>query len=151
MAKPIRVSRSMSRHVISVSPRASIGEAQEVMRRCHVQHLVVKRRGRLAGVLCMCDLELAPNDVSVERVMASPPLTVIPSTSAGIAAALMAEAGVGCLPVVSRGRVVGILTRSDLCHAHETAGEAPASPRSHVHHGSRTHPCSSSGAATSSA
>jgi CBS-domain-containing membrane protein len=136
MAKPIPVSRSMSRHVISVSPRVTIGEAQEVMCRCRVQHLVVKRRGRLAGVLCVCDLELAPDGVSVERAMASPPLTVLPSTPAAVAAALMAEAGVGCLPVVSRNRVVGILTRSDLCHAPGGA-EAPAcvscGARRHLH------------------
>src|SRR5262249_53301660 len=78
------------------------------------------------GVVCSCDLELAPDDVSVDRVMASPALTVLPSTPAGIAAALMAEAGVGCLPVVSRGRVVGILTRSDLCHSPATETAAPS-------------------------
>jgi CBS domain-containing protein len=52
----------------------------------------------------------------VKDVMIHPVRTCRPATSAGEAAAAMADAGVGCLPVVdSHRRLIGIVTDRDVC------------------------------------
>src|SRR5262245_20528577 len=50
----------------------------------------------------------------VETVMSTPVLQVTPEENVEVAARLMAEHKVGALPVVDQGRVVGVLTESDL-------------------------------------
>ena len=57
---------------------------------------------------------------SVGEVMHQPVITVGPDTPVEYAANLMAENAIGCLPVVNdaeNGRLVGIITESDLFHA----------------------------------
>ena len=57
---------------------------------------------------------------SVGEVMHQPVITVGPETPVEYAANLMAENAIGCLPVVNdeeNGRLVGIITESDLFHA----------------------------------
>jgi acetoin utilization protein AcuB len=59
-------------------------------------------------------------DRSVREVMHQPVITVSPDTPVEYAANLMTENAIGCLPVVNdeeNGRLVGILTESDLFHA----------------------------------
>jgi acetoin utilization protein AcuB len=54
------------------------------------------------------------------EVMHRPVITISPDTPVEYAANLMAENAIGCLPVVNdeeRGRLVGIITESDLFHA----------------------------------
>lgn len=56
----------------------------------------------------------------VREVMRRPVITVIPDTPIEYAATLMADNAIGCLPVVAdeaQGRLVGIITESDLFHA----------------------------------
>lgn len=56
----------------------------------------------------------------VSEVMHRPVITVSPDTPVEYAANLMAENAIGCLPVVKdeeNGRLVGIITESDLFHA----------------------------------
>ncbi len=56
----------------------------------------------------------------VREVMHRPVITVGPDTPVEYAANLMAENAIGCLPVVNddeNGRLVGIITESDLFHA----------------------------------
>ncbi len=56
----------------------------------------------------------------VREVMHQSVITVSPDTPVEYAANLMAENAIGCLPVVNdeeRGRLVGIITESDLFHA----------------------------------
>lgn len=56
----------------------------------------------------------------VREVMHRPVITVNPDTPVEYAASLMAENAIGCLPVVNdaeNGRLVGIITESDLFHA----------------------------------
>lgn len=56
----------------------------------------------------------------VREVMHQPVITVSPDTPVEYAANLMAENAIGCLPVVNEaenGRLVGIITESDLFHA----------------------------------
>jgi CBS domain-containing protein len=58
-----------------------------------------------------------PSAIPVEDVMTLDVLTVEPDTPLDDAARLLRRERIGALPVVSAGRVVGIVTRSDLLEA----------------------------------
>lgn len=53
-------------------------------------------------------------DKTARDMMTSDPVTVDPTTPVKDAARLMAERGIGALPVVDEGRLVGIVTEGDL-------------------------------------
>jgi CBS domain-containing protein len=58
-----------------------------------------------------------PEEVEVESVMTRDVMSVQPSDSLTEAAALMRKERFGSVPVVEEGRLVGILTRSDVLAA----------------------------------
>jgi CBS domain-containing protein len=53
----------------------------------------------------------------VKEVMTTDIVTTTPNTSLADAAKVLMEKKIGCLPVVEHGRLVGILTRSDILDA----------------------------------
>lgn len=110
------VQEHMTRHIVAVSPRASIATAEKVLSLHRCRHLIVLERGELVGVTCICDLRKAPpGGRVVERL--HPLVTVQASATMIGAAAVMRSQRVGCLPVVSSGLLLGILTRGDLVRA----------------------------------
>ena len=53
-------------------------------------------------------------EILVEEIMSTPPITVSPDSSASEVAKIMTEKKIGCVVVVENNRVVGIVTRRDL-------------------------------------
>jgi acetoin utilization protein AcuB len=128
-----RVSDVMSRDVATIAAGASCREAVDRMVRRKVRHLpVVEGDGRLVGIVTDRDLRhslFAPalftdtggvsvdalfGAVSVKDVMSAPVVTATPEQALEDAARLMVEDKIGSLPVVAEGRVIGILTETDL-------------------------------------
>jgi acetoin utilization protein AcuB len=94
------------------------------MRRGRFRHLPVVAGAELVGVVAHSDLE-APPGAPVEvaealgerpltEVMSTEPVTVWPDEPVEVAARLLVDNGIGCLPVVADDGLVGILTESDL-------------------------------------
>jgi CBS domain-containing protein len=129
----MRVSELMSRDVKIIGAAGSCQEAVTVMSRGGLRHLpVVDRDARLAGIVTDRDLrhrlfvpgvfrsigtasvESLFKDIAVREVMSSPVVTVRPDDELATAAGLMLEKKVGSLPVVDDGRVVGMITETDL-------------------------------------
>ena len=123
----------MSRNVVTTRMSESLRDAVARMSRAKVRHLpVVDGAGHLVGIVTDRDLRhrlFAPEvfrDVgrvpveklievtSVKEIMSSPVTTVAPDADLADAARVMLEDKVGSLPVVENGRVVGILTETDL-------------------------------------
>jgi CBS domain-containing protein len=59
------------------------------------------------------DPAVVARDVPVEMIMEKDVMTVQPQTRASRAASLLEKHKFGCLPVVERGRLVGIVTEAD--------------------------------------
>ena len=129
----MRVSDLMSQDVATVGVADSCQEAVARMVRRKIRHLpVVERDGRLVGVVTDRDLrhrlfeprvmkeigtvsvDQILKTVPVKDIMSAPVVTVGPQDELETAARTMLEDKVGSLPVVENGRVVGILTETDL-------------------------------------
>ena len=129
----MRVSDLMSRNVVTIGESDSCLEAVGRMHGARVRHLpVVNAAGMLHGVVTDRDLRhhlFAPRvlkeigtiavdillkAVPVSEVMSSPVLSVPAHADILEAARIMLEDKVGSLPVVEGGRLVGIVTETDV-------------------------------------
>ena len=113
----------MTREVVTIKPDEPVIEAARLMKNHDIGSVVVvTERDEVIGILTEKDLVtrvVAENrDVlrtRVREVMTPNPITVYDDTPLEIAARLMAEKGIGHLPVVDKaGRLVGILAKSDI-------------------------------------
>jgi CBS domain-containing protein len=52
--------------------------------------------------------------VSISEVMSTPPISIAPETSVQQAAELMANHKIGCLPVLEDGKLIAIVTETDV-------------------------------------
>lgn len=128
---PIRARDLMSAPVRTVPPDATVHDAGGVLLRYGHNGLPVVDDGRVVGVLSRRDLERALQHglgrSHVRGFMGAPPVTAAPDATLEALEALVAEHGVGRLPIVDGGRLVGIVTRSDLLGARHAAGGVVAS------------------------
>jgi acetoin utilization protein AcuB len=113
----IRVRDLMTERVECVSQSESAQAAWEHMRARRLRHLVVIDRGAVAGVLSDRDLigrgSLRRRE-KVGDIMTSPVVAGHPEMTLKEAAGLMRDRSVGCMPVLEQGKLVGILTASDV-------------------------------------
>lgn len=111
------VSEAMDRRVITVPLEATVDQAAAVARDAGVEHLIVLDGEALAGIVCTCDLGRAAPQELVGECMTLPVLTVRPDADLEDAVTTMEECGVGCLPVVVGGLLLGVLEDADLARA----------------------------------
>jgi CBS domain-containing protein len=105
---------------VTAAPDEAAADACRRMRSCDVNYLLVVKDGRLLGVLSRDDLG-GPAGCTHRRMgrrvgelMRASIVTATPETSVQRASALMRRHRIGCLPVVARGRLVGIVTVAHL-------------------------------------
>lgn len=110
----MRVSELMTRNVICVGPNDPLSLAREYFRAHNIHHLLVTERSRVVGVISVREVIGKPADATVGSVMARNVMTVGPDTSTRDVANAMIGRGHGCVPIVEGGRVVGIVTTTDL-------------------------------------
>jgi FOG: CBS domain len=111
------VSDVMSTDVVTVLPTTLIGEARELMRKKQIHHLVVKRGVNPIGIVSAHDLARNGSRAkpkTVTDVMTRHVLTIGERASLDRASYTMRGHSIGCLVVLRRGDVVGIVTASDL-------------------------------------
>ena len=109
----------MSRNVVTVGPDESAADAWSRMQHRGIRHLVVTEKRNVIGVISERDLggragiRLRRNR-AVRDLMSAPARSVPPDTTLRQAATLMRSRLVGCLPVIDDGRIVGIVTATDV-------------------------------------
>jgi len=120
----------MTRDPITITSDTALPHAHRLMQDHSIRRLPVVDEGVLVGIITLGDVrEAEPSDATslsifelnyllaklpVSDIMTSNPITVTPITTIARAAQLMLEHKVGGLPVVDRGKLVGIITESDI-------------------------------------
>jgi CBS domain-containing protein len=98
---------------ISVMPETSVVRAEALAEQHGVHHLPVVEGSGLVGVVCTCDL-WKPHAVLVAECMSHRVASILASDTLMLAIARMRRWDVGCLPVMDRRRLVGMITRGDV-------------------------------------
>lgn len=120
------VSEIMTRNVIGLPPSATLAEARTLMQRHHIRHLPILEDSRLVGLVSQRDI-LAAQESSLEQglngqfleqhsvanVMIKEVTTVSPKAGIREAALYLQKHKYGCLPVIDKEQLVGIVTDSD--------------------------------------
>ena len=121
MASMILVGDIMSRDVKVVRPDSSVVEVVAAMNRFNIGSIVVVQDGRPVGVISERDILrrvvepcLSPEALTAGQVMTSPVYTICETASMDEAAKLMAEKKIRKIPVTKKGRLVGIVTYTDI-------------------------------------
>ena len=127
------IAKIMSSAPVVVEPKVPLREAYRVMAEHRIRHIPVVSADGLVGVISDRDVrEALPSPMSpgeamefaaamdripVWEVMAEEVVTVTPRTSLAEAAHMLAGRKIGCLPVLDAGRLVGIVTETDMLQA----------------------------------
>lgn len=116
----IKVADLLARSPVTCAPETGIAEAARMMRDAHVSSLGVTEEGRLVGIVTTRDLS---NRVLAEgrdparpvgTVMTHDPVSLPLDALGSDILHIMLERRIGHLPIVDRGRFVGMITQTDL-------------------------------------
>ena len=136
----MEVQDRMTKNPVTIRADETARAAADLMRAHKIRHLpVVDAGGKLVGIVTDRDLRqilFAPamrtrlgegtslaEQVTVDEIMTFPVITTTPYADLPDAAKVMHERKIGALPVVERGRVVGILSEIDVLKAfHDMLG-----------------------------
>ena len=145
----MKIEHLMTRDVLTVAPEMPLKEVAALLTGNHISGApVVDADGAVLGVVSEADIlrkveGVAPDvggrlgwmlrrlDDELEKIcarnageaMTTPPLTVRPTQQVSEAARLMADHRINRLPVVSRGKLVGIISRADVLRAFERSDD----------------------------
>lgn len=121
----------MKTDIITLKPSNTIKDASKIMREKKIRHLpIINDNHNLIGLITERDLKNAlPSPLSkvegesifeqtIDKVMISDPIVGHPLDFVEEVALILYEHRIGCLPVVSGGKLVGIVTGTDLLYAY---------------------------------
>lgn len=110
--------------VVTVEPDVNVRRAVRAMNDFEIGCLVVVEAGRVVGILTerdvlkrVVDEGRKPEETSVREVMSKPPITISPDADLETAIELMFKHKIKKLPVVENGKLVGLVTFTDLVRA----------------------------------
>ena len=126
---PVR--KWMTGRVMTITPQTTLPEVQRTMLDCNIRRLPVVQGDKLAGIVTLGDLREAKasdattlsiyelnylmDKLTARDFMTPDPITIAPDATIVKAARLMVEHKIGGLPVVEDGKLVGIITETDVC------------------------------------
>jgi len=124
------VSDWMTKRVYTVSPDDSIPDAARLAKEKGIKHLPVVKAGKLKGIISDRDIkEYVPSKATsldvyelhyllaktkVRAIMKRRVYTITPDTPVEEAAMIMFDNNIGCLPVMDKGELVGIISDRDI-------------------------------------
>lgn len=123
------VEQMMNTNVSTLQPSNSIKDAIDLLREKKIRHLpITNDNGLVVGVLSDRDIKDATpsnlinnqqNDIyatPIEEIMTKNPLIGHPLDFVEEVATIFYDQKIGCLPIVSSGKLVGIVTETDLLY-----------------------------------
>jgi acetoin utilization protein AcuB len=130
----MNVAKRMMRNPVHVDENDSMKKAMDLLKEHEIRHLPVLKDGeKLVGIVSERDIKQASpspataleireiyyllDKVKVKQIMARRPYTISSTAPIEEAALIMREKKIGCLPVLEEGKLVGILTETDILDA----------------------------------
>ena len=130
----MNVAKRMMRNPVHVDENDSMKKAMDLLKEHEIRHLPVLKDGeKLVGIVSERDIKQASpspataleireiyyllDKVKVKQIMTRRPYTISSTAPIEEAALIMREKKIGCLPVVDGGKLVGILTETDILDA----------------------------------
>ena len=123
----------MSRSVKTLARNDKLSIADTLMRAARIRHLPVVDEGRVVGIVSQRDLffnalvralgfgsaarDRMLDSIVVKEVMTEDVVTTTPDVEVRVAAKVMVDRKIGCLPVVDAEALVRILSESDIVSA----------------------------------
>lgn len=120
----LRVSEAMTKlgEIITVSPNNSLDDVLFLIQKTGHLGFPVTEGDRLVGIITLSDITRVPDEkranLKVEDVMNRNVIWVTPEENLENALKILIKNDIGRLPVVEDGKLVGIITRSDIMKAH---------------------------------
>ena len=130
MKKNEPISNLMTKDVVTLNLTDSLYSAEKRMKVNHIRHMPVVDGEKLIGLLSLSDLQRISfidayskegtedtpvyNMLSIKDMMIKEPISIYPSTTILEASKLLASKEFHSLPVVEDGKLVGIITTTDL-------------------------------------
>jgi len=116
----------MSTDLITLAPEASVAEARTLMHTNRIHHLPVMEDGLLVGLVTLTNVlastdsflrdsenRIHANEVLVKDIMVTDIATIDEHASLRQAALFIEKHNIGCLPIVTDGKLRGIITDTD--------------------------------------
>jgi len=121
MATGIKVSDIMTKAVITANEKDSILKTAQKMRDANIGGVVITEKGRVIGILTEGDIikdvvakGLDSKKVLVKSIMKHPVRVIPPETDVEEAVRIMRDLNIERLPVISKGKLVGLVTERDI-------------------------------------
>jgi CBS domain-containing protein len=121
MKRVVSVADAMEKKVLAASPNTTVAKAAKMMADRGVGSIVIVKGKKPVGILTERDLlmkvlsvDLVPSKVHVGKIMSAPIISIGPNVDITEAARVMAKNNIRRLPVVEHGKLVGIVTASDI-------------------------------------
>ena len=121
----------MTPHPISISTQTTLPEARQLMLNYHLRRLPVVDNDKLVGMVTWRDINRAESSIdrtlnlyemsllrtrlTAREFMSTALVTISPDATVEESAGLMIEHRISGLPVVENGRMVGLITETDIC------------------------------------
>ncbi len=140
----VQVRQHMTADPQTLEVTQSLLDAALLLRRSHLRHIPIVENGHLVGILTDKDVaRYAPSRLTplpeeeynrvfegtaLGKVMTKEPVTTTPDSPLGEAVVLLYTKRLGCLPVLEEGKLVGIITVTDMLRALQDFIGAISSP-----------------------
>lgn len=121
----------MTAKPITITPQTTLPEAKQLMLDYRIRRLPVVDKDKLVGIVTRRDINRAESTgdkslslhelnamqarLTAREFMSPAVITVSPECTVAEAAGLMLEHHIGGLPVVEDGKLVGMITETDIC------------------------------------
>ncbi|MEM5829221.1 MAG: CBS domain-containing protein [Candidatus Aenigmatarchaeota archaeon] len=118
---PVYVRDIMVKNIVTIDQEKTVKQAGELMKKTRKGCLIVTKNGKPVGILSDSDVikrvvakNFLPSKIKVKQVMSSPLITISPDDDILSAVRKMKRNNIHRLPVVLNGKLVGIISLSDI-------------------------------------
>lgn len=122
----LKVEDVMVEDVISVLEKVTVKEAAELMNQNEIGCLIVVKNGKPVGIVTETDMvkrvilgSVDPEKTTVKKIMSIPLVVVSSHMSLEDASKIMRKRKIKKLPVIENGRLVGLVTTTDIVRSPE--------------------------------